>query len=228
MVADSELVERVLAGDSAAYELVMRRYNRRLFRAARGIVTDDAEAEDVVQEAYLRAYLRLDQFTGPAGFGAWLARITVNEALGRLRRDDRVVFIEDHFKEGRDHDYGDTDFARAMTSPRPSPEKLAARGELGRVIEKAIDGLPGEFRAVFMLRAVEGMSVAETAVSLGIPPATVKTRFHRARRLLKESLADQVVDQLPGVFEFEGARCDRVVAAVMQRLPTRLTPDRPG
>lgn len=220
VVPDAELVRRVRRGDPAAHELVMRRYNRRLFRAARGIVTDDSEAEDVVQEAYVRAFLRIDQFTGPDGLGAWLTRIAVNEALARMRRGARVVFLEDHINQGasiRDH----APTRDNMASSRPGPEQLAASDELGRLLEHAIDQLPDDFRAVFMLRAVEGLNVAETAESLGIRPETVKTRFHRARAQLKKTLANQVVDQLPSAFQFDGARCDRLVAGVMVRLDDR-------
>lgn len=222
MVPDSELVRRVRRGDPAAYELVMRRFNRRLFRAARGIVSDDSEAEDVVQEAYVRAFLKIDQFAGPDGLGAWLTRITVNEALGRLRRGERVVFLEDHIKQNT----ADNDRAATrdnMASSHPGPEHLASSDELGRLLEHAIDQLPDEFRAVFMLRAVEGLNVAETAKSLGIRPETVKTRFHRARTRLKQALADRVADQLPSAFQFDGARCDRLVAGVMARIADRLS-----
>lgn len=214
-----ELVSRVLRGDNAAYELVMRRYNRRMFRAARSIVTDDSEAEDVVQEAYVRAYLKLSQFEGPGGLGSWLTRIASNEALGRLRRGKRVVFLEDHVKATHDkHDCDVPDFDESTAVSPGGPEKLAVSDELGRLLEDAIDELPGDFRSVFMLRAVEGLSVAETAESLSLRPETVKTRFHRARRLLQKSLADQVVDQLPAAFQFDGERCDRLVAGVMARL----------
>lgn len=222
VASDAELVRRVRCGDAAAHELVMRRYNRRLFRAARAIVTDDSEAEDVVQEAYVRAFLKIDQFAGPDGLGAWLTRIAVNEALGRLRRAARVVFLEDHLnQDGTDKDRAAT--RDNMVSSRPGPEHLAASDELGRLLEHAIDQLPDDFRAVFMLRAVEGLSVAETAESLGIRPETVKTRFHRARTQLKKALADRVSDQLPSAFQFDGARCDRLVAGVMARIADRLS-----
>lgn len=222
VIADDELVRRIRAGDGAAYELVMRRYNRRMFRTARSIVTDDAEAEDVVQDAYVRAFLKIDQFAGPFGLGAWLVRIAVNEALGRLRRSKRVVFLEDHLaRNHQSREPFDPDPDETMTSPRPDPEHLAASDELGRLLEKAVDALPGEFRSVFMLRAVEGMSVAETAEVLSIRPETVKTRFHRARKLLQSMLAGRVADQLPSAFQFDGERCDRLVAAVVNRLQSR-------
>lgn len=218
-VSDSDLVHRIRQGDEAAYELVMRRFNQRMFRVARSIVTDDAEAEDVVQESYLRAFLKLDQFDGPSGLGAWLARIVANEALGRLRRHKRVVFLEDHLRnidEAPKTPYSDT--AQTMTSPGPGPDRLAANGELGRLLENAVDQLPDQYRSVFMLRAVEGMSVAETATSLSIRQETVKTRFHRARRLMQKSLAGQLEGRLTTAFQFDGVRCDRIVDNVMRRL----------
>lgn len=214
-----ELVSRVRQGDNAAYGLVMRRYNRRMFRAARSIVTDDSEAEDVVQEAYVRAYLNLGQFQGPGGLGSWLTRIASNEALGRLRRGKRVVFLEDHVKASHDrHDHNDPDSEASTAILRAGPGRMAVSDELRRVLEDAIDELPDDFRAVFMLRAVEGLSVAEAAESLSLRPETVKTRFHRARKLLQKSLAEQVVDQLAAAFQFDGERCDRMVAGVMARI----------
>ncbi len=218
-VPDAELVQRIHQGDDAACELLVRRFNQRLFRVARGIVSDDAEAEDVVQESYLRAFSRLHQFSGPHGLGAWLAKIVVNEALGRLRRHRRLVFLDDHL--GGDDETSSTMRAsavRAMTSPGPGPEQLAASGELGRILERAVDQLPDPYRSVFMMRAVEGMSIAETAESLSIPPETVKTRLHRARRIMQRSLSGQLEGQLSGAFAFDGARCDRMVNAVMGRL----------
>lgn len=220
-VGDLELVQRVRQGDEAACELIMRRYNQRMFRVARSIVTDDSEAEDVVQESYLRAFARIEQFHGP-GLGPWLARIAANEALGRLRRGKRVVFLEDHLRQSHDsHAQDSSDTAAIMTSPTPGPERQAASGELGRLMEAAIDKLPDQYRAVFMLRAVEGMNVAETAASLAVRPETVKTRYHRARRLMQKALSRQLAEQVQGAFQFDGARCDRMVAKVMQclRLP---------
>ena len=157
-LSDSDLVERVRAGDAAAFELIMRRHNRRLFRLARSVLRNAAEAEDVVQETYLRAFAKLDAFAGRAGFPAWLARIAYNEALGRVRGSDRVVSLHDYVSDGD----GATDVRRiaTMTSRHPDPERLAGSGELRRMLEDAIDALPDEFRAVFVLRAVEGMSVA--------------------------------------------------------------------
>ena len=213
---DYDLVERVRAGDAAAFELIMRRHNRRLFRLARSILKNGAEAEDVVQESYVRAFAKLDAFAGPDGFSAWLARIACNEALGRLRGRERVVSLHDYVSDGA----GETDVRRVetMTSPQPDPERLTENGELRRLLEDAIDALPADFRAVFVLRAVEGMSVAEIAEALSIRPETVKTRFHRARHRLQETLGVRFDALMPAAFEFGGARCDRIVSAVLARL----------
>ncbi len=217
---DQTLVDRVRAGDAAAFELIMRRYNQRLYRIARAILRDPSEAEDVVQEAYVRAYTRLADFNGPDGFGAWLSRIASNEALGRIRKRGRVVAIDDWRRGGGESD-DDERGIETMPSPSPGPERLAASAELRSVIEDAIDGLPDDFRAVFVLRAVEGLTVAETAVSLGIVEATVKTRLHRARRLLRERIAARVDATAPGAFAFAGARCDRMVSRVTTLLGLR-------
>jgi RNA polymerase sigma-70 factor, ECF subfamily len=222
---DAELVARVQRGDSLAFELIMRRHNRRLFRLARSFLRDDAEAEDVLQEAYMRAYARLGGLTDPQALPAWLARIVANEALARLRAAARVVSLEDHRAHGRG-DEGEGDFADDPASDQPGPERLAASGELRRLLEAAVDALPEEFRAVFMLREVEGLSTTETAAFLAIRPETVKTRLHRARRLLQEALGDRLLALSPSLFEFDGGRCDRVVARVLARLGqnARLTP----
>jgi RNA polymerase sigma-70 factor (ECF subfamily) len=215
-LADHDLVERVRAGDAVAFELIMRRYNRRLFRLARSILRNAPEAEDVVQESYVRAYAKLGDFVGPDGFAAWLARIAANEALGRVREWGRVVSLDDYVSDGE----GDADVrhGETMTSRQPDPERLTGSGELRRLLEDAIDTLPDDFRTVFVLRAVEGMSVAETAAALSIRPETVKTRFHRARQRLQATLGVRFDALMPVAFEFGGARCDRIVAAVLARL----------
>lgn len=215
-IADATLVERVRAGDPAAVELIMRRYNRRLYRLARGIVKTGSEAEDVVQEAYVRAYERLGDFVGPSGFSSWLGTIVANEALGRLRKRGRVISL-DEYVNGAD---GGADVRRieTMRAQQPDPERLAASGELRRLLESVIDALPDDYRIVFVLRAVEGMSVAETAQYLSIRPETVKTRFHRARRLLQGTLGAQFDALMPSAFAFGGQHCDRIVAAVLTRL----------
>jgi RNA polymerase sigma-70 factor (ECF subfamily) len=213
---DTELIARIRAGDVVAFELVMRRYNRRLFRIARSILKDPSEAEDALQESYLRAYANIGSFQGLAGFSAWLCRIVSNEALGRLRQRARVVSLETYRSsfDGEEHT-GEVEMVKAT---QPGPERLAASSEMRRALEQAIDALPADFAAVFMLRAIEGMTITETAESLGIRPETVKTRFHRARRILRDRLAGQFEQAMPGAFEFAGERCDRIVAAVLARI----------
>jgi RNA polymerase sigma-70 factor, ECF subfamily len=214
VLSDFELVERVRAGDAVAFELIMRRHNRRLFRLARSILRSGAEAEDVVQETYVRAYASLDQFVGPHGLAAWLARIAANEALGRVRGWGRVVSLEEYLG-GED---ADVRRVETMTSEHPDPERMTGTSELRRLLEVAIDALPDEFRTVFVLRAVEGMSIAETAEALSIRPETVKTRLHRARHRLQQTLGARLDALLPATFDFGGERCDRIVAAVLARL----------
>jgi RNA polymerase sigma-70 factor, ECF subfamily len=203
-LADEDVVERIRKGERALFEVLMRRYNQRLFRAARSIVRDDAEAEDVMQDAYVRAYTHLEQFAGRASFATWLTKIAVYEALARLRRRGRFVDLEDTMP--------------VLASDAPDPERHAADRELGSAMEAAVDTLPEAYRAVFMLRDVEGLSTADTAASLGIKEETAKTRLHRARTMLRGQLSAQAEAAFPRAFEFAGARCDRVVAAVMERI----------
>ncbi len=224
---DADLVTQVHRGDGLAFELIMRRHNRRLFRLAHSLLKNDAEAEDVLQEAYLRAYAKLGGLADPQALSAWLARIVANEALGRLRAAAHIVSLEEHRtrarREGEDGPVDDP------ASDQPGPERLAASSELRRLLEAAVDALPEEFRAVFVLREVEGLSTAETAAYLVIRLETVKTRLHRARRLLQEALGDRLLALSPSLFEFDGGRCDRVVARVLARLGQEapLTPATP-
>lgn len=217
-VSDANLVVRIRRGDGLAFEAIMRRYNRRLYRLARSLVQDDMEAEDIVQEAYVNAFTKLASFARPESFGAWLSRITINEALGRLRRRARIRPLDDRTGDAAlDLDRLLFDLGRTQ----PDPERLAATRELRHMIEQAIDALPPSFRTVFVLRAVEGLSVAETAAILGIKPETVKTRFHRARAQLRQTLDAQIASTLTGVFPFGGPRCDHMVAAVAARVGLR-------
>lgn len=209
---DAALVQEILAGDMRALEALMRRHNRLLYRTARAILRDDAEAEDVVQEAYLRAYAALGDFRGDSRLSTWLVRIAANEALMRRRRTRRRA------------DVVPMDGAAAAQpkeepmSEESGPEENAGRGEVRRLLESRIDALPDDYRAVFVLRAVEELSVEETAAALGIPEATVRTRHFRARGLLRESLARDVDTSLEEAFSFAGERCDRIVASVLRRL----------
>ena len=217
---DAELVARARRGDGLAFELVMRRHNRRLFRIARGLVWNDAEAEDVLQESYVRAYACLGHLADGQALAAWLARIVANEALGRRRNAARVISLEEHRARDRAEDDGESGTADTSEpiSDQPDPERLAASGELRRLLEEAVDALPDEFRAVFVLREVEGLSTDETAACLAIRPETVKTRLHRARRLLQESLGQRLLPLSPLLFRFDGGRCDRIVVRVLARL----------
>ena len=208
-----ELAARAAHGDSAAFEALMRRHNRMLFRTARAILRDDAEAEDALQEAYIQAYRSLASFRGDAQLSTWLARIVANEALQRLRKQTRraeIVPLQSapapEVEQVMDSDIDNT------------PHSSAERAEVRRLLESQIDALPDSYRAVFMLRAVEELSVEETAEVLGLPPATVRTRLFRARSMLREALAQKIDVACEDAFSFAGARCDRVVANVLARL----------
>jgi RNA polymerase sigma-70 factor (ECF subfamily) len=206
-MSDEEIVTRVCAGEPQLFELIMRRHNQRVFRAARAILRDANEAEDVMQDAYVRAYEHLSAFEGRARFSTWLTKIAVHEALARARKRSRFEPLDAEQQE-----------PSMSSQSQSSPEQKASDSEMRVVLEKAIDALPEEFRAVFILRAVEEMSGAETAECLGIPEETVKTRFHRARGRLQETLLDRVDPALPTVYEFHLTRCDRVVDAVLRRI----------
>ena len=212
--ADAELAARAAAGDDGAFERIMRRHNRLLFRTARSLLRSDAEAEDALQDAYLRAWRALGSFRSEARLSTWLVRIVINEALGRLRRRGAQVLALD-----ATIDLADTSVEDVMEGNRDDrPDLAAMRSELRTRMEERIDALPEAFRTVFMLRAVEEMSVEEVSAALGLPPATVRTRFFRARGLLREGLARDVDHALADAFSFDGERCDRIVAGVMARL----------
>jgi RNA polymerase sigma-70 factor (ECF subfamily) len=204
-------VRRVLAGETSLFEVLMRRYNQRLYRVARAIVRDDTEAEDVTQQAYVNAYRHLDQFAGRAMFSTWLTRIAVHEAFARARRRGR-------FNEQETVDDWDGDTMDALKSPGPDPERQAFAGELRALIESAIEALPEHYRAVFVMRAVEGMSTAESADCLDITEETAKTRLHRARMLLRDALYQRAGIESAAAFSFEAPRCDRVVDSVLAQI----------
>src|SRR5436190_7818166 len=217
---DTELIARAASGDARAFEALMRRYNRMLFRTARAILRDDAEAEDALQEAYLQAYRSLGSFRAEAKLSTWLARIVANEALMRLRKQTRrAEIVPMQSADAREVEQvmaSDTDNA---------PDTRAARAEMRRLLEAQIDALPEAYRTVFMLRAVEELSAEETATVLDLPPATVRTRLFRARSLLREARAQEIDVACEDAFSFAGERCDRVVASVLARLsPTKETP----
>ncbi len=204
---DDEVVARIRAGDRLLFEVLMRRHNRTVFRAARAILRSDDEAEDVMQHAYVRAFEHLGEYEGRARFSTWLTRIAIYEAFARLRRRERVALLEDS-AEGGD----------AMVDTEASPEQRVGDAELRVITEAAIDDLPRDFRVVFVLRAVEQMSVADVAASLGIPEDTVKTRYFRARQRLRRSLLERLDASAERTYEFYLDRCDRVVLAVLERL----------
>ncbi len=213
---DAEIARRVAAGDEDAFRLLMRRYNQTLYRAARSILRDDAEAEDAVQEAYLLAYRAMGKFRGEAKLSTWLVRIVVNEAIARSRKRSRSAEV---IRLDGDVEPDSKREEVSMNEATPElPERSALRAETRRLLEKKIDELPDAFRAVFVLRALEEMTVEESAAVLGIPEATVRTRFFRARGLLREALAREIDFAFEDAFAFAGARCDRIVAGVLSRL----------
>ncbi|MDX1711544.1 MAG: RNA polymerase sigma factor [Rhodovibrionaceae bacterium] len=214
--SDPELVRGTLNGDAGAFEAIMRRYNQRLFRLARSVMRDEGEAEDIVQEAYVRAYSSLAGLSDPTSLGAWLGRIVMNEAISRKRGQSR--FADAPGASGDERSEGFERLLNAARPTAPNPEDLAAMTEIRRLVEQAIDELPDAFRSVFVLRAVEQMSTAETAEYLEISPQTVKTRLHRGRQLLQAALSDQITSATLDAFPFAGRRCDRTVARVLEQV----------
>ena len=204
---DETVLDRVRLGETELFEVVMRRYNRRVYRVVRAIVRDDDEASDVTQEAHVNAFMHLRDFSGRARFSTWLTRIAVHEALARVRRRSRLESLDDTDSEDV-----------LMTSNSPGPEDRASNGELRVLLERAVDSLPEVFRTTFVLRSIENLSVAETAEILGVPEDTVKTRHYRARERLQSWLSHRVGGALPVLFDFQGERCDRVVANVLRRV----------
>lgn len=204
---DAEVVRRVLAGEPALFEVLMRRYNQRVYRAVRSVLRDERECEDAMQQAWLDAYAHLGQYQGAAAFSTWLTRIALNEALARVRRRTRPWPIDELT--------GEEDL---MGSASQDPERRAADRELGRMVEEAIDELSEDHRRVFMLREVEGMSTADAAQALGVSEVVVKVRLHRARLALRDLLYARAGTAAPGVFTFLGPRCDRMVASVLGRI----------
>ena len=208
-LTDDEVIERVKAGETALFEVIMRRYNQRLYRVARSILGNDAEAEDVTQDAYVRSYMHLSQFDGRAKFSTWLTRIAVHEALARARKRQKMVEI---------------DAAESMEGPMklesraPSPEQEVLTHTMRIVLERAVERLPENYRSVFMLREVEGLSTAETAECLDLSEESVKVRLHRARSLMRKDIYAQTGAATASAFQFMGARCDRMVAAVLERI----------
>lgn len=215
-LSDLELARRIAGGNQNAFELLMRRHNQTLYRTARSILKDDAEAEDAVQEAYLLAYRGMSGFRGDAKLSTWLVRIVANEAIARARKRTRraeiIQLSNDAQEEGEAVEHN-------LNQALPEqPEPAAQRAQTRRLLEAKIDKLPDAFRTVFVLRALEELSVEESAIALGIPQATVRTRYFRARSLLREALSKEIDLAYGDAFAFAGARCDRIVAGVMARL----------
>jgi RNA polymerase sigma-70 factor (ECF subfamily) len=210
---EAALVRRMLARDGDAFRSVMQAHNRRLYRIARSILRNDAEAEDVVQEAYIRAFTHLEGFRGDASLATWLSRITMNEALGRLRARRPTTDLSEVETRGPE-----AEIIQFPNTARSDPERTMAQRELLQLVEQATDKLPDVYRTVFIARIIEGMSVEETAELLGIRPETVKTRLHRARQMVREQLDRQIGPVLMDAFPFAGKRCERVTEAVMKRL----------
>lgn len=209
---DAALAARAGGGDRAAFHAIMQRHNQRLFRVARVVTGADDEAEDVLQEAYLRAFAGLGGFRGDSSLATWLTAITLNEARGRLRRRRAMADVNAV-------DLAAVDEGKVVPlHPPADPESETARGEARRLLEAVIDRLPAGFRVVLVLRDLEGYSVEDTAMQLGIAPQTVKTRLHRARRLMRKDLQHRLADGAAGVFPFLGARCARIAARVQARL----------
>ena len=203
LVSDTDIVRRVQAGDAALFEILMRRHNQRVYRAVRAVVKDEADVEDVMQQAYVNAFTHLHQFEERSQFSTWLIRIALHEAFGRRRKVQRseTTTIMDIF-----------------TSPQADPERQAYAQELHRVLEAAVDTLPENYRTVFMLRDVEGLSTSETGEGLGLGDEAVKTRLHRARAMIRRAVTAQIGEVAAGAFQFQAPRCDRVVAAVLTQV----------
>lgn len=206
--SDEAVVADVRRGDAARFEILMRRHNQRLFRTARAILRDDAEAEDAVQQAYLAAFAKLDQFRGDARFSTWLTRIAVHEALKRLRRRGRLADLD--VVEAADED--------ALAVGSRTPEDDASGGELRALLEEAIDSLPESYRVVFVMRDVEELDTRETAECLELSEEAVRVRLHRARKALREWLYERADSLTAEAFRFAGERCDRIVRFVLDRV----------
>jgi RNA polymerase sigma-70 factor, ECF subfamily len=211
---EAELVARARRKDASAVALIIQQQNQRLYRIARSILRDDFEAEDALQEAYIKAFTSLDSFRGDSQLGTWLARIVMNEALGRLRRRKPTVEF-DTFAKAHERS---AEIIRFPANPELDPETTMAQREIRALLERAIDALPEAFRTVLVARLIEGMSIEETAELFAIKPETVKTRLHRARKLLKDEMEKHVGPAMADAFPFAGRRCERLTEAVLARL----------
>lgn len=211
---DAELVRRALAREAGAFRAIMKTHNQRLYRLARGVVRNDGEAEDIVQEAYVRAFSHLGGFRGESSLATWLSRIVINEALGRLRKKRRSVEVsvsENPALEARILQF-------PLNANNDDPERAMAQRQILQFVERATDSLPDVYRTVFVARVIEGLSIEETAQLLDIKPETVKTRLYRARALVRKQLDAQIGPVMLDAFPFAGRRCERLTAAVLARL----------
>ncbi len=211
-------IDSIQPGDRAAFEQLMRQYNRRLYRLARAALRNDAEAEDALQEAYLAAYRSIDRFRGESTLSTWLSRLVLNECLGRLRRGARRQKVIPMVSPTQEMD-------AVPEADSERPDRMLARAQMRALLERKLDTLPEAFRLVFVLRSVEELSVEETAQTLGIPEATVRSRYFRAKGLLREALAQEIDLAERDIFEFGGRHCDRIVASVLARLDAETTQD---
>ncbi len=214
-IPDEELVERARRGDRLAFELLMRRNNRRLYRVIRSVLRDAPEVEEVMQQSYVLAFQHLDQLQTAARWSTWLCRIAFNEALARVRQRGRFVSID-----ASTGDLPDSGGPEGWRVPAPDPERQVRTRELGRLVEEAVDGLPDIYRSVLIFREIEGLNTAETAAILEVEENVVKTRLHRARGLLRQAIEQRLGEQLDDAYTFEARRCDRVVSSVLARIST--------
>lgn len=216
-LGDNELVELARAGGEDAIRALIKRNNRRLFRVARALVRDDGEAEDIVQETYVRAFTNLKSFRGDSSFSTWLTRVALNEALGRARKRRRSAPYAELDTIDVSRDAGRIIMFPTSLMP-PAADTEAGRGQVRELLERAVDELPDAFRIVFVLRDIEELSIEETASHLSLKPQTVKTRLHRARRLLRAAIEKQVSAGFSEIFPFDGARCEQTADRVIERL----------
>ena len=220
--SDMEIAQRIARGDQSAFEFMMRRHNRPLYRTARSILKDDAEAEDVLQEAYLLAYRNMEKFRGESALSTWLTRIVINEAIARSRKSRRraeIIRLDSDNTSPLEYEVAEVNMNETINvATAEQPESVVLRAEARRMLERQIDALPDVFRTVFVLRALEEMSVDEVSRCLDVPEATVRSRFFRARGMLREALAREIDFVYEEAFSFDGVRCDRIVFGALERV----------
>ncbi len=214
LISDEDVIQRVLSGEVDLYELIMRRYNRRLYRVIRSILGNDAEVEPAMQDSYVSAFTHLEQFAGRARFSTWLTKIAVHEALSRKKRQKRFVDLDSIAESDKER-------SNMLASKDKNPEEQLVETELKAILDRSVEELPELYRSVLVMRDIEGLDTAETAESLGITEENVKVRLHRARALMRGSLYAKTQSTLGSVFDFHLSRCDRVVAAVLSRIRQR-------